>query len=108
MSDFNTCPICGHDKKNRHDACIASLPFVEYACCGHGNARDAYLCFGNTALYGPVALSVMRDLGGNPPELDKNEEEPESSIIVFTEDGMMETLYSVEKTHAISIEVDAD
>jgi len=37
------CPRCGssHDFKD-HDHCIANLPGVEYACCGHG-VEDGYV-----------------------------------------------------------------
>lgn len=34
------CPKCGeHRTPKGHDPCIANLPGVEYACCGHGVER---------------------------------------------------------------------
>lgn len=31
------CPSCGlKETKEGHDPCIANLPNVEFACCGHG------------------------------------------------------------------------
>jgi hypothetical protein len=43
------CPICGKKRpKNgfrfKHDPCIANLPGVLYACCGHG-IHEAYVMF---------------------------------------------------------------
>jgi len=37
------CTRCGTPAtKDRHDHCIANLPGVEYACCGHGK-EDGYV-----------------------------------------------------------------
>lgn len=30
-----------------HDACMANLPGVKYACCGHGDREQAYVMFEN-------------------------------------------------------------
>jgi hypothetical protein len=31
------CPLCGKYETNEgHDPCIANLPGVKHACCGHG------------------------------------------------------------------------
>ncbi len=39
------CNACGQCKTEEgHDPCIASLPGVIFACCGHGNG-DAYIKF---------------------------------------------------------------
>jgi hypothetical protein len=39
------CPKCGDgETKDGHDPCIAKLPGVEFACCGHGVER-AYVKF---------------------------------------------------------------
>lgn len=54
--------ICGVCHKSNtslgHDDCIANLPGVINACCGHGNIDDAYVVFfdgqrisGNKALH---------------------------------------------------------
>jgi len=40
-----TCIYCGKQKTNDgHDPCIANLPGVIYACCGH-NIREGYIAF---------------------------------------------------------------
>jgi hypothetical protein len=40
------CGKCGELlTKKRHDACIADLPGVNNACCGHGHDEDAYVDF---------------------------------------------------------------
>lgn len=54
----------------RDDACIANLPGVVAACCGHGRGRSGglyvYLEGGDT-FYGDDAVPVLRALGGHPP-----------------------------------------
>jgi hypothetical protein len=41
------CKHCGKmPSKEGHDACIANLPGIKYACCGHG-VEDGYLFFEN-------------------------------------------------------------
>ena len=41
--------VCGHCNKARtpegHDGCIGVLPNVMNACCGHGEAKTAYVQF---------------------------------------------------------------
>ena len=40
------CGKCGeHFTSDGHDPCIANLPNVQNACCGHGNESDAYIQF---------------------------------------------------------------
>ena len=40
------CPQCHKmETKEGHDPCIANLPGVEHACCGHGTSREAYVKF---------------------------------------------------------------
>ena len=42
------CGMCGLFKtEDDHDACIANLPNVINACCGHGNVDEAYIQFEN-------------------------------------------------------------
>jgi hypothetical protein len=43
------CPKCGQVRlENGHDPCIAELPGVLNACCGHGaKAKAGYVMFGN-------------------------------------------------------------
>ena len=41
------CENCGKRRtKDGHDPCIANLPGVLFACCGHGR-RDGYVHFEN-------------------------------------------------------------
>ena len=41
------CPRCGNlPSKEGHDHCIANLPGVKYACCGHG-VEDGYVLLEN-------------------------------------------------------------
>jgi len=41
------CPKCGHlPTKEGHDYCIANLPGVLNACCGHG-VKEGYIQFEN-------------------------------------------------------------
>jgi len=53
-----------------HDACIARLPSVRFACCGHDRTEiDAcYVAFDDgVTLYGPAARAAMETMGGSPP-----------------------------------------
>jgi hypothetical protein len=44
------CANCGQvPSEERHDACIANLPGVNYACCGHGKG-NGYLSMANGTL----------------------------------------------------------
>jgi hypothetical protein len=65
--------------KNGHDPCIADLPGVYFACCGHGGGAGftgredwsiPYLVEKGSTLYGYRAVERMRELGGNPPDFD--------------------------------------
>lgn len=41
------CPKCGRKETSEgHDPCIANLPGVLNACCGHGN-KEGYIMFEN-------------------------------------------------------------
>jgi hypothetical protein len=77
------CLHCGESRpKNGHDPCIADLPGVHFACCGHGggaaftgreNWSIPYLVEQGRTTYGLLALERMRELGGNPPNFDPEE-----------------------------------
>ena len=41
------CGRCGKTRVGEHDACIANLPGVMNACCGHGDRQLAYIQFKN-------------------------------------------------------------
>lgn len=46
-SPTRKCPRCEKlDTKEGHDHCIANLPNVDYACCGHG-VDDGYVKMSN-------------------------------------------------------------
>ena len=76
---MDTCSHCQRPQtKAGHDPCIADLPGVSFACCGHGG-KDAFTQGWSTpyivepegqTLYGYRALARMRELGGDPPEVD--------------------------------------
>lgn len=42
------CGFCNlPTTKEGHDPCIANLPGVKNACCGHGSEKDSYIQFEN-------------------------------------------------------------
>jgi hypothetical protein len=54
------CVKCGKPRtKEGHDPCIANLPGVKYACCGHGR-EDGYICFENGGLIRMQIISTER------------------------------------------------
>lgn len=41
-----SCKHCGVEATiEGHDACLGTLSGVKFACCGHGNNREAYISF---------------------------------------------------------------
>jgi hypothetical protein len=43
--EWTVCPQCGEQPSPEgHDPCIARLPGVKFACCGHG-VRPGYVVF---------------------------------------------------------------
>jgi hypothetical protein len=58
---------CGHclkeTAKSGHDTCLGAIPGVINACCGHGNANEAYvqLAYG-VAVYGESAKILCEEL----------------------------------------------
>lgn len=56
----NRCVLCNEQRTvDGHDPCIANLPGVLYACCGHGNA-DGYIKFsdGRCLRFQPTEVDV--------------------------------------------------
>lgn len=62
-----------------HDPCIADLPGVYFACCGHGGEAGfggredwsiPYLVEKGQTLYGYPAIERIRELGGDPPDFN--------------------------------------
>jgi len=41
------CAHCGQKPVDMMDACIAHLPGVKFACCGHGGKSRGYIYFEN-------------------------------------------------------------
>ena len=41
------CAHCGQKPVDMQDACIAHLPGVKFACCGHGGKSKGYIYFEN-------------------------------------------------------------
>ena len=75
-----SCSYCGREPSLGHDPCIENLPGVYFACCGHGGGGGfeghedwsvPYLTEKGSTLYGHAALDRMRELGGDPPDLDE-------------------------------------
>lgn len=64
------CPLCGKfSEAYEPDICLGYLPGVNYACCGHGEPRDAYVCIGEYGkdrliLRGHYAIDFFRDAWG--------------------------------------------
>lgn len=54
------CNLCGKKRtKDGHDPCIANLPGVKFACCGHGTDQG-YIFFENgTIIYGKFGRIIM-------------------------------------------------
>jgi hypothetical protein len=51
------CPACHrHRTPAGHDPCIADLPGVKAACCGHGDPRRAYVMLGIGDLPGDASI----------------------------------------------------
>lgn len=59
--EARTCGYCGeHTTAAGHDYCIANLPNVHNACCGHGNTAEAYVQFTDgRELRGQVAVEYQ-------------------------------------------------
>lgn len=63
------------------DACIADLPGVTAACCGHGTDLPYLRLAGGPTMYGPPAEVKMRELGGDPPPTPTPELLPDAEYI---------------------------
>jgi hypothetical protein len=58
FSEGVVCPRCKRERTtDGHDPCIASLPGVLYACCGHGEA-NGYIYFENGVCIRMIVTSV--------------------------------------------------
>jgi len=55
------CKHCGEPEVNSTDACIGRLPDTENACCGHGDANEAYIIKDSGAVYkGGAAITEIK------------------------------------------------
>lgn len=65
------CPRCGRTRAS-DDPCISRLPGVVNACCGHGDPLVIpYVTLAgdpSATVYGAAAVTLMRALGGDPPD----------------------------------------
>lgn len=60
---------CGHCQLDNtpegHDGCLGVLPKVMNACCGHGDAKDAYVQFNDGSnVHGINAIATIEILKG--------------------------------------------
>lgn len=53
------CIRCGQLPKNGHDYCIANLPNVKFACCGHGKEEGYFVT--NTDIVIRFSTGLKRD-----------------------------------------------
>jgi Zn ribbon nucleic-acid-binding protein len=71
QEEKRSCPACGEESITvglaEHDACIANLPGVNYACCGHMTESPYLSEEDGDWRSGQEALDRLRELGGNPP-----------------------------------------
>jgi hypothetical protein len=62
------CSLCRQARTPEgDDPCIARLPGVLFACCGHGHEGAYVVIAGRGTLIGAAACAEMPRLGGNPP-----------------------------------------
>lgn len=74
------CVACGAAQPKVYgipDPCLGMLPGVNNACCGHGNAHQAYVQVLvdkriPMAVYGDEARDLQIALGGQPAEFDRD------------------------------------
>lgn len=60
--EYKPCPKCGQlPTKEGHDYCLANLPGVKNACCGHG-VTDGYIQFENGITIRMEIKSIENDL----------------------------------------------
>lgn len=53
------CPTCKLERTDEgHDPCIANLPGVAFACCGHG-FQMGYVCFDNGVVLRATSRRAM-------------------------------------------------
>lgn len=55
------CGFCGkHNTPEGYDGCIGEIPGAINACCGHGNAEEAYVQYSESERYaGEDALKIF-------------------------------------------------
>lgn len=77
------CVACGVTRSptDAPDPCLGMLPGVAFACCGHGNERKCYVVEEPVTGFvgwddcprGQAAWERMRELGGDPAPLTRND-----------------------------------
>jgi hypothetical protein len=62
------CTSCGRPPTDLgHVPCIANLPGVPFAFCGHGCESPYLVIDAGVVLHGPEASLLMRRVAGRPP-----------------------------------------
>lgn len=66
LDEGRPCAACDRrPTDDGHDACIANLPNVKNACCGHGHEEDAYAQFASgEVVRGADALDFFYEAAG--------------------------------------------
>lgn len=60
------CGHCGEmNTPEGHDSCLGTLPNVMNACCGHGDAKEAYVQrWDKSVVSGDSAINLIKELKG--------------------------------------------
>jgi len=88
-----TCGKCGEPFTEKgHDPCIANLPGIQNACCGHGRDEEAYVQFEDERREsGPAAVSTLARLAirsGGPVTRDEDPNTPTKPEIRASEQNI--------------------
>ena len=61
VGEDRCCAACGEGRtKEGHDGCLGTIKGAKNACCGHGDAEDAYLQYEDgSCIRGNEALALM-------------------------------------------------
>jgi len=70
VENRKSCGHCGkHDTEEGHDGCLGTLPGVMNACCGHGQANEAYVQFWDgICIRGHSAIIIATELKNSKPD----------------------------------------
>lgn len=89
--------ICGHcgvsNTSAGHDPCIANLPRVQNACCGHGDTAAAYVKFNDGQRLGGVSAVAYFAMAQRVRRIREALEEivctvpPDDGVVLLSDDG---------------------